>query len=163
MLNIFNLFLFLLALWFVFMASSGNISWFYLGCGVFSCASVALFSHKAKLISQEEEMLYLSLGFYRVFIKNYFRNLVSSMNLLIALAFRKEPFKSKIFEVKINQKNPPNIALLIAAINTMSGICCVAATDKSLLIYAVEKDYFDKFNLKDLCEELATVNDDNLV
>lgn len=163
MLNIFNLFLFLLALWFVFMASSGNISWLYLGFGIFSCALVAFFSYKAKLISPQEEMLYLSIGFYRVFLKNYLCNFFSSMSLLNALAFRKEPFKGRTFEVKINQKNLPNFALLVASINMMSGIFCVAADKKSLLIHAIEKDYFAKFNLKDLCEELATVNDDNLV
>ena len=163
MLNIFNLFLFLFALWILFMISAGNISWLYLILGIISSALVAAFSHKMKLIETKSELLYLSFGFYRSFLKTYFDNFFSAIKLVIALAYRREPFKPVIHVVTLNQKFHPNLALFATTINMTTGLFCIAVRDDEIFVHAAETDYFARFDLEKLMAQLTQVNDDNLV
>jgi hypothetical protein len=65
--------------------------------------------------------------------------------------------------VKLDQKNKLNPALLMASYNMTTGLFCVGASDGELLIHALDRDYFDKFNLRKIYRSLSNVNDDNLI
>ena len=52
MLNIFNLFLFLLLLWAMFMLAAGHLTWLYLMFGVIASALVSLVSMRLKLVEK---------------------------------------------------------------------------------------------------------------
>lgn len=163
MLNIFNLFLFLFALWSLFMISSGNISWLYLVLGIGSSAFVSGLSYRLKLIDKNSELLYLSLGFYQNFVVSYFRNFFSSIKLVIKLAFRREPFKPVIHVTNINQKHRLNYTLLATSINMTTGLFCIGLREKEIFVHAIEEEYFARFDLRKLMADLAKVNDDDLV
>jgi multisubunit Na+/H+ antiporter MnhE subunit len=163
MLNIFNLFLFLFALWILFMISSGNLSWVYLVLGILSSALVSGFSYKMKLIENKSELLYLSFGFYRNFFTTYLDNFFSAIKLVVRLAYRREPFKPVIHVVNLNQKFRPNLALFATTINMTTGLFCIAIRENEIFVHAAEEDYFTRFNLEKLMAQLTHVNDDNLV
>ncbi len=163
MLNIFNLFLFLFALWTFFMASSENLSWLYLGLGFIAAISVAIFSYRFKLIDKKSELLYLSFGFYRNFLLTYVTNFFSGLKLLIALATRREPFKPTIHIVNYGPKKGLNTALFATTINMTTGLFCLMIREKEIFIHAAEKEYFERLDLKKLASDLVNVNDDNLI
>ena len=163
MLNIFNLFLFLFALWAFFMISSGNLSWLYLWLGFVSSVLIAVSSYKVKLIDKKSELLYLSFGFYRNFLFTYLANFFSAIELLVALATRREPFKPTIHIVAYDQKKGLNPALFATTINMTTGLFCLMIREKEIFIHAAEKEYFERFDLKKLSNDLVNVNDDNLI
>lgn len=162
MLNIFNLFLFLFTLWVFLMISSGNISWLYLALGIFSAAFISVVSYKVRLIEERSELLYLSFGFYHHFLKIYFGNFFSALNLVIDLAFRREPFKPVIHAVNFNKAHL-NLALFATTINMTTGLFCIGMHEGEVFIHAAEEDYFKRLDLKKLIPILTCVNDDNLV
>ncbi len=166
MLNIFNLFLFLLALWGMFMFSSENVSWLYLSLGLISAALISFYSYRVKLIDEKSELLYLSFGFYRNFLAIYFCNFFSAIKLIFQLAFRREPHKSfspSIHVVNLNLRKEINPALLATTINMVTGLFCISLRENEMQIHAVEHDYFDHFDFKKLLYDLAEVNDDKLI
>lgn len=163
MLNIFNLFLFLFALWTLFMISAGNISWLYLGLGILSSAFVAGVSYKLKLIEKKSELLYLSLGFYRNFVSAYFSNSISAFKLISDLAFRREPLKPVIHVVTFDSKRHTNLTLLATSVNMTTGLFCIGLRENEIFIHAAEEDYFSRFDMKKLMSDLAKINDDDLV
>ena len=163
MLNIFNLFLFLFALWILFMISAGNISWLYLGFGVLASFFVSVFSYKLNLVEEKSELLYLSFGFYRHFLATYFNNFFSALKLIIRLSFVREPLKPIIYIIKFSHDETFNLALLAASINMTTGLFCIGMRDQDLLVHAIDEKYFKRFNLSALTRILTNVNDDNLV
>lgn len=163
MLNIFNLFLFLLTLWILFMISAGNISWLYLIFGIMASSFIAVSSYKLKLVEEKSELLYLSFGFYRHFLKIYFNHFFGALKLIIDLAFRREPFKPVIHVIKFDNKNHFNLALLATTINMSTGLFCIGMREDEVFIHAIEEDHFAKFNLQKSMSDLVHVNDDNLV
>src|SRR3989338_1139716 len=74
MVNIFNLFLFLLFFWFILMLSIAQFSPIYIIFGTVFSYSVSFLAYKLKLIEKKSELLYLSFNFYRHFLKIYFTN-----------------------------------------------------------------------------------------
>ena len=163
MLNIFNLFLFLLALWILFMVAGGNISWFYIFFGLGCAAFVSVLSFRFKLIEEKSELLYLSLGFYRHFVKIFFKGFFPSLKLIAKMALDKEPAKSLTYVVEIDAKNNFNSALLIGSLNMSPGLFCIGAKENQVLVHAINQEHFQKFNLQKNFKSLNNVNDDNLV
>lgn len=162
MLNIFNLFLFLFALWVLFMISAGNISWLYVIFGIFAAATVSIFSYRLKIIEEKSELLYLSLGFYRHFFKLYFGNFFSGLKLIITFALTSKDVKPSIFAVDFDSSGY-NPALLMTSYNMSSGLFCIGHKGDTLFIHSIDDEYFKKFNLKKTVNILKNVNDDNLV
>ena len=145
------------------MVSAGNISWTYLIFGIMASGLIAVSSYKVKLIEKKSELLYMSFGFYRNFLQSYFDNFFSSLTLVIALAFRREPFKPVIRIVNFGEKHRINLALFATTINMTTGLFCIALRESEIFIHEAEDDYFTRFNLAKLMKQLAHVNDDNLV
>ncbi|MDX2083201.1 MAG: Na+/H+ antiporter subunit E [Rickettsiales bacterium] len=163
MLNIFNLFLFLFALWIFLIFLTGNISWLYLSCGILSSACSAILSYKLKLIEKKSELLYLSFGFYRHFTKIYLANFVSSLKLIKSLAFSLEPLKPKIEALNLSEYKNFNLSILIATINMKTGLLFVGHDGNKIFIHSIDFEYFAEFDLKKYTKDLTYVNDDNLV
>ena len=165
MINIFNLFLFLFALWILFMFSSGNVSVLYVFFGILCCSSVAVASSRLKLIEEKSELLYLSFGFYRHFFKIFTGNFFSAIKLVASLAFGSKQVHPVICKISLKAKYEFNPALLLATINMTSGLLCIGLKneDHEFLIHAIDEKYFDKFDLQKVCASLDEVNDDNLV
>jgi multisubunit Na+/H+ antiporter MnhE subunit len=163
MLNIFNLFLFLLALWVMFMLAAEKTSWLYMFFGILSSGLVSAASFRLKIIESKSELLYLSLGFYRHFVKIFFYNFFSASKLLLKLAFAKKLSVPLIYSVRQDSDDRFNPALLMASFNMTTGLFCIGAKDEEILIHAISEEYFKKFNLQKACKILNNINDDNLV
>ena len=163
MLKIFNLFLFLFALWILFMFSAGNISWLYVGFGILASAFVSFFSYRFKVIEEKSELLYLSFGFYRHFLKIYFGNFFSGLNLIIKMALGNQDEKPSIFVVEFKNSIHLNLGLLMSSYNMTSGLFCIGHKHEVLYIHAINDNYFKKFDLQKTYKSLNNVNDDNLV
>lgn len=163
MFNIFNLFLFLFALWILFMISAGNISWLYVFFGVIASALVSFFSYKAKLINDDSELLYLSFGFYKHFIKTYFANFFSSINLIIDLTFNSKLVKPALYTVDFSYKEKFNPALLMTTFNMTTGLFCIGVKEDQLTIHAISEKYFKRFDLLKNLIAVSKANDDKLV
>ncbi len=163
MLNIFNLFLFLLALWIMFMVAASKVSWLYIFFGVLASGLVSVSSFRLKLIEEKSELLHLSFGFYRHFSRIFFQSFFSSMNLIINLALTREPSHPLVYTIKFDPENTFNPALLMASFNMTCGLFCIGAKDGEILVHAIDEAHFKKFDLKKTCKSLNNVNDDNLV
>ncbi len=163
MINIFNLFLFLFALWVLFMLTAGNVSWIYVIFGIISSALVSILSFKLKLIEEKSELLYLSFGFYRNFIKIFLQNFFSSILLIIKLAIKNEVAIPIIYSVKLNEEDKFNPALMASSIDMYSGVLAIDITKEEVLVHALEAKYFTKINFTKLRANLNNANDDNLI
>ena len=163
MLNIFNLFLFLLTLWFVFMFVGHDFSVPFLIFGVISSIIISVISYQLKLINDKSELLYLSLGFYRHFVGLYLKNFLKSMNLIFDLAIHRKSLHPTIHRIKFRDNYRFNPALLISSINMTTGLFTIATEDDEILIHAIHEEYFYEFDLLKNAMNLNNVNDDNLV
>jgi multisubunit Na+/H+ antiporter MnhE subunit len=168
MLNIFNLFLFLLALWIMFAISAGNVSWVYVFFGIGASLLVSIFSYKLQIIEKKSELLYLSLGFYRHFLKIFFNNFSESIKIVLKMALSKNDLNPLVYEVKIDEKISFNPALLMISLNMTAGLFCIGLKDNNpegqkILVHAISRANFKKFDFKKICKSLNNVNDDNLV
>ncbi|MBU6139965.1 MAG: Na+/H+ antiporter subunit E [Proteobacteria bacterium] len=162
MLNIFNLFLFLLSLWLMFMLAAGNISWLYLFLGFVSAGLVSLISASLNLVKKDSEILYLSTGFYRHFFLIFVKNFFSSILLIISLSFKKK-IHPTLHRIRLKPNVKFNQALLTATFNMSTGLFCVDVKDNEMLIHAINSSYFKKFDLQKTCMNLRDINDDNLI
>ena len=145
------------------MISAGNISWLYLFFGVIASGLVSASSYKLKLIDEKSELLYLSFGFYRHFFKIYCKSFFSAIKLIFELAFREKKIKPIVYLVKFNEQNHFSPALLMASFNMTTGLFSIDFKDNELLIHAINKEYFEKFNLHKTIVALKHTNDDNLI
>lgn len=161
MLNIFNFFLFLMTLWGLFMLGSSKVSLVYFLLGTISSFLISFASFKANIFNKKSELLYLSLGFYKHFIKIYLGEVLRSLSLLVKLAFKScEP---NLYQLKLNEKYLTNKELLIASINMNAGMFYVGSKKDDMLIHAVSKDSFERIDIHKLCLNLRNINDDSLV
>ncbi len=160
MLNIFNLFLFLFAVWLVLMSIWNHISWLYLFCGLAASALVTLASIRLKLIEKDRELLYLNFGFYRHFFNIFFGNFFSAIKIILRLSLKKEPLYPVI---QIIKNNDTNLGLLVASINMTSGIFCIDCNNDNITIHALDQDYFKALNLKKIVNSLNDTKDENLI
>jgi multisubunit Na+/H+ antiporter MnhE subunit len=163
MLNIFNLFLFLLALWLMFMAASQHFTWLYLFLGLIASGLVALMSKRLRLVEKNSELLYLSFGFYRHFILIFIGNFFSSLSLIIKMALGKSAPNPTLHKVKLKANHGFNPALLIASFNMSTGNFCVDSRENEILVHALNSGYFKKFDLQKICINLRNINDDNII
>lgn len=163
MLNIFNLFLFLFALWILFMISADQLSWLYVFFGILASGLVSVASFRLKLIEEKSELLYLSFGFYRHFFKIFMKSFFSAIKLIIDLAISRKPLHPTLHNVKFSPKNKFNPALLMASYNMSTGLFSIGNKDDEILIHAIDEEYFKKFDLQKTCNSLNNVNDDNLI
>ena len=163
MLNIFNLFLFLLALWILFMISAGHLSWLYVFFGILASGLVSIASSRLGVIEKRSELLYLSFGFYRHFFKIFASNFFSSIKLIANIALTKQSFQPLVYKIKMDSEKSFNPLLLALTFSMTSGLFCIGLTNDEILVHAIDEKYFEQFDLKKTCAILAEVNDDNLV
>lgn len=163
MLNIFNLFLFLLMLWIMFMLAAGKVSWLYVFFGILASGLVSISSFRLKLIEEKSELLHLSFGFYRHFLKIFLKGFFSAIKLVIKLAVAKEPSHPLVYSVKFDSESGLNPALLMASFNMTTGLFCIGAKEGEIFVHAIDAEHFKKFDLQKTCKSLSNVNDDNLV
>ncbi len=163
MLNIFNLFLFLLALWVLFMISGNHVSWLYVFFGVIASAIVSIASFRLRMIEEKSELLYLSFGFYRHFCKIFLKNFFSSLKLITDIAITKSSFQPLIYRVKVDSEDSFNPLLLASTFSMTTGLLCIGLTNEEIFVHVIDEKYFKNFDLKMTCRTLAEVNDDNLV
>lgn len=145
------------------MVSAGNVSLLYVAFGIIASALVSISSFKLKLIEEKSELLYLSFGFYRNFIKIYLKRFPSAVRLILDLAFSRKKIRPIIYSVKFNDQNSVNPALLMASVNMTTGLFSIEFKDSELLIHAINQDYFKNFDLLKTIALLKHTNDDNLI
>lgn len=163
MVNIFNLFLFLFALWIMFMVAGGHISALYVFFGILSAGLISIAAFRLRMIEEKSELLYLSFGFYRHFLKIYLKNFFSGIKLIVNLAFTNKEVDPVVYVAPFAHKNKFNPALLMASYNMTTGLFCIGMKEDELLIHAIDAEHFKKFDLQKACNSLQNVNDDNLV
>jgi multisubunit Na+/H+ antiporter MnhE subunit len=145
------------------MIGFNHFSWLYVAFGIVGSAVISLISFRLKLIEEKSELLYLSLGFYRHFLKIFFGNFFDSLKIILKIALQKQPFLPKTYVVKIDEKNHLNPAALLASFNMMAGIIPIGFKDNKILLHAIDEQHFQKINLPQLFKSLCNANDDNLV
>jgi len=146
------------------MFAANDVSWFYLIFGVFASGLVSFASFYLKLIKKDNELLYLSLGFYRHFYKIFVANFFSSIKIIIKLAFTNKNWSHPLlYKIQFDEKNKFNVGLLMASLNMTSGLFCVNFKDNEFLVHALDEECFARFNLQKICNSLNHVNDDTLV
>jgi len=155
--------LFLFTLWIGFMLVGNNFTVNFALCGFFSALFVAIIAYQLKIIDDNSEMLFLSLGFYKHFMWLYFKNFLSSISLLFELAIQKKSLHPTLHRIKFKSNFRFNPALLIASINMTSGIFSINIEDDNISVHAIHEDYFYDFDLLKNVVTLNDVNDDNLV
>jgi hypothetical protein len=147
------------------MFAGNNISFIYFFFGVISSLFVAVASYRVGIIQKKSELLYLSIGFYRYFIKLYLDNFFSSINLILSLALEKNE-NCKISTIEIYDEKL-NLGLLIAAINISSGIISASHriddNKKILLIHSVDDKYLERFDLYKNIKIINNLNEDDIV
>lgn len=163
MLNIFNLFLFLLTLWVMFMIASSKVSWLYVFFGILASLLVSISSYRIKLVEEKSELLHLSFGFYRHFVKIFLKGFVSSLKLIITLALSRKAPSPLIYSIKLGKESQINPALLMASFNMTTGLFCIGVKEDEILVHAIDEAHFKKFDLQKICKSLKNINDDNLV
>lgn len=146
------------------MVSHEKISIIYLTFGIFSSAFVSLICYNLKLIEKKSEMLYLSFGFYKHFLVTYLKNFIPAISLLFKLAFDSSKFNSQINKISLNTRAKQEASeLLQATINLTSGICVTNVTKTHIAVDAIDKEYYQDFNIKKTFKKLENINDDNIV
>lgn len=145
------------------MLAAGKVSLLYLVFGVMSAFLVSVSSFRLRLIEEKSELLHLSFGFYRHFVKRYLQNFFSSIRLLLEYVFAKEVPHPVIYKLEIPAESQFNPALLMASVNMTTGLFCIGTKDHEILVHALDEKYFKKFDLRKTCKSLNNVNDDNLV
>ncbi len=159
----FDLFLFLLFLWLLLMLNFQRFTYEMLIAGIFSSATVAILARYLQLITNESKQLFLSLRFYRHFLRIYSENFYRSLSLIFDLAFGFKSFAPQIKRVAIYKKFRPDLALLIASINMISGLMVIEVEEENILIYAINPDCFADFELLKTAVGLSEINDDDLI
>lgn len=162
MLNIFNLFLFLLGIWIIFLLLSNQISWLYLLLGIICSGLVSIASYHLKLIDKKSELLYLSIGFYHHFILLYFKNFFNSLKLIFSLNINSK-CQPSIHIITIDNQSKYNPALLASTINMTAGLFCLLIKNNKIFIHCLNQEFFNQFNLNKTIKILNKINDDNLV
>lgn len=163
MVNIFNLFLFLLTLWFSFMMAGHGFSPHFLAFGLFDSALVSFASFRLKLIDEQSELLYLSFGFYRHFCSLYFKNFFKSISLIIDLAILRKSLHPTLHKINFKENYSFNPALLISSLNMTAGLFAISMEDDQIQVHAIHEDYFYEFDILHNVLNLNNINDDNLV
>lgn len=163
MLHIFNLFLFLLSLWLMFMVASSHLTWLYVVLGVIASAIVAFMSGRLKLVEKDSEFLYLSFGFYRHFLTTFINNFFSSLVLIVKIALGNTSPNPTLHKIKLKPNSRFNPGLLMASFNMSTGLFCVDIKDNQILVHALDHRYFKKFDLQKICLTLRDINDDNII
>ena len=144
MLNIFNLFLFLLVLWVLLMFSFVGIGWSCTFLGILFAAIISVFSYKIGFISNSSEFLYLNSNFYSRLFKAYFKSFFSSIRLIINMAFNIRSLKQTIRIVNLSDEDKFNRSLLLTSFNMSTGLFCFNTTEEKLLIHCIDDRYFKK-------------------
>lgn len=141
------------------MSLADKISLFYFFFGLLFTAFIAIISYKTQLINKKTELLYLNTGFYIHFIKIYFGNFFSSLNIIFLSCFFNKSLNPVIKTVDLNKENQRNDGLLVTSINMTSGLFCVNINDKEVSIHCIDEKYFKKFNLEKTLKSLAKINE----
>lgn len=162
MLNIFNLFLFLLTLWVGLMALAPSFEIYYLFLGIIASAAISFISYKNNFLKKDGHILCLSTGFYKFFTAIYFKNFLSSIYLLIKVAFDHAQSPS-LHKIRLKPNNRFSVGLLISSINMSSGIFCIECKENDILVHALNRDYFKNFDLQQTCVKLSQINDDDII
>jgi multisubunit Na+/H+ antiporter MnhE subunit len=162
-LNTFNLFLFLFALWIMFMIGASHLSWLYVFFGIIASAFVSIASSRLRLIEQKSELLYLSFGFYRYFFDLFFSNFFNSIRLVIDIALTNKELHPIVYRVPVEEEFSFNHGLLVAGLNMTSGLLCLGVRDEEILVHAIDEKHFQRFDFDKTKKILSEVNDDNLV
>ncbi len=145
------------------MIASSKVSWLYVFFGILASLLVSISSFRIKLVEKKSELLHLSFGFYRHFVKIFIKGFLPSLKLVIKMALSKEAPNPLIYSVKIDEESQINPALLMASFNMTTGLFCIGAKEDEILVHAIDEKHFQKFDMKKICKSLKNINDDNLV
>ncbi len=143
------------------MLSSNHINFTYLALGVFSSAITAFTASKLKLINKDTEFLYLSIGFYRHFIKLYFTNFFKSVAVILRLSLSNKPLRPLVYSILIEYKDKFNPGLMDSTLNMSAGLFCIGVNDETFFVHALDESYFEHLDFTRIKKILPQLNDDN--
>lgn len=145
------------------MFSAAHFSWSYLFFGILACSLISMLSFKLKLVKKDSELLYLSLGFYRHFLKLYLTNIYKAWSLLFILAFSEKTIRPLLRSISLDYKNSFHPALMASSLNMSAGLFCIGIKGNVFYVHAIDEEHFAQFNLFRMQKVLPNINDDNLV
>ena len=164
MINIFNLFLLLSALWSIFVYMIFGLNYFYLGFGAFMALVISISCFYLRIINKKSELLYLSWGFYQYYAKLYCVNIVKQIMLQIKIFFTSSFIDPKT--IKISLKNPQDkqyAFLFESTIDFMAGYSILETTPDYIIVGALNEDYVKNFSAKRIFKNIRNINDDSLI
>jgi len=161
MINIFNLFLFLISIWILVMIITSKSSAIYFLFGSLAAILISFFSYKLKIIDKKSKFLYLNIGFYRHFFALFVKNYVKSLILILKFAFFKNDNLAIIKKYKIHNQDI-DITMLVSSINMITGLYAINKGNE-LIVYYLDKSYLKDLNFKKIYKSLNNIDDNNLV
>jgi len=163
MINIFNLFLTLFSFWLLLAYSNGNLSWFYILCGLIASSIVSFVAWRIKIITKYSHFLFLNIGFYRHFLAIIFLSFLASLLTIFRAVIGRNRIDCKIYSIPIKKLNNAELILLISTINLLPGTVFIGLEDQKIIICGLNEQYITKLNLEKICVNLAKINDNKLV
>ncbi len=164
MINIFNLFLFLCALWVFLAFTSGNIMINLLIFGVLFSLIISCFFWKLKFFNKNTNFLFLNIGFYRHFFNLFLRSFFYFIPYLLRVTFNKEEENNHLFQIKFKTAlTELELSVFIVSISFVPGISYVDSDDGIITLYALNEKFANKSYLNKIYNSIHQINDDNLI
>ncbi len=164
MINIFNLFLFLSALWAILAFTSNGFSISFIIFGFIVSLFISVISWKFKIINKDFNFLFLNLGFYQHFLTIFFTSLFHCILFLVKITFTKGRGSGYLFQItpkKILGK--AELILFVATISFIPGISYVGSKKDTITIYTLSKDIYKRIDLSKFYHNVHEINDDSLI
>lgn len=164
MINIFNLFLLLLALWSSVVYTLFGFDYVYLVLGVVPALLISVACFNLRIINKKSELLYLSWGFYTYFVKLYCSNFFKQILLQIMMVATPSIIDPKVIKTVLKSSEDKKHAFLFeSTIDFMAGYSVLEVHTDYILVGAINSEYAARFSSKAIFKKVNNINDDSLV
>lgn len=163
MITTFNIFLFFAFFAFVIDLFVNGFSFYGLMCILVAAALTSLFAYKFKLYKSSEELNFLNLNVYNLYVKKYFSNFfraLSNIHKPFFINFEQDPV---LIEVEIPRHKDFDQQIFIDVVNMSHELTIYKITKNIAYIYAVNQKSFERLNLLRLSKDLSQINENNIV
>ncbi len=159
----FNIFLFFTFFAFIVDVFVNGFSVLSLICVLLAGLITALFSYKCKIYQNTDELNFLNLNIYNLYIKKYLINFVNAICQIykpFLINFEQNPV---LIKVEIPRHKDFDHQIFVDIVNMSQELTIYKIEKNIAYIYAVNQKSFDKLNLLRLSKDLSQVNENNIV
>ncbi|MBL6664953.1 MAG: hypothetical protein ISQ34_03825 [Rickettsiales bacterium] len=139
-------------------------NYIYFVVGFVASLAISLACFNVKIIDKKSELLYLSLGFYKYFIKLYLSNILKQIIVQIKTLLIPSFIDPQTIKVDLSAiDDQENMALFEASLNLMVGYSILKVESDHILVGAINENYKKNFRPKKIFKDIKNINDDSLV